>query len=90
MQIYFPDMLVIMDDSLVTLPATYDGLKDGGIVIINSKKTAEELLVPENAGIVASVDATGISEELFGKTFPILLCWVPLQNCGFGRQRCAF
>ena len=52
MQIYFPDMLVIMDDSLVTLPATYDGL------------------VPENAGIVASVDATGISEELFGKNIP--------------------
>lgn len=70
MQIYVPDMLVIMDDSLVTLPATYDGLKDGGIVIINSKKTAEELMVPENAGIVASVDATGISEEMFGKNIP--------------------
>ena len=70
MQIYDPDILVIMDDSLVTLPATYEGLKDGGIVIVNSKKTAEELLVPKTVGVVATVDATGISEELFGKNIP--------------------
>ena len=54
----------------MTLPATYEGLKDGGIVIVNSKKTAEELLVPETVGVVATVDATGISEELFGKNIP--------------------
>ncbi len=70
MQIYEPDILVIMDDTLVTLPATYDGLKDGGIVIINSKKTAAELDIPKQAGLVAAVDATGISEELFGRNIP--------------------
>lgn len=69
-QIYEPDMLVIMDDSLVGLPQTYAGLKDGGVVIINSVKTMEELQVPQNAGTVAIVDATGISEELFGKNIP--------------------
>ena len=36
MQVYEPEILVIMDDSLVGLPATYAGLKDGGIVVINS------------------------------------------------------
>lgn len=49
-QIYRPDILMIFDDSLVGLPATYAGLKDGGMVIINSTKTPEELGVPAQAG----------------------------------------
>ena len=59
-----------MDDSLVGLPATYAGLKDGGIVVINSTKTAAELGVPANAGEVAIVDASGIAEELIGRNIP--------------------
>lgn len=69
-QIYEPDVLVIMDDTLVHLPQTYAGLKEGGTVLINSTKTLEDLSVPECAGVVAEVDATGISEELFGKNLP--------------------
>ncbi len=70
MQVYEPEILVIMDDSLVGLPATYAGLKDGGIVVINSTKTAAELGVPANAGEVAIVDASGIAEELIGRNIP--------------------
>ncbi len=69
-QIYHPDILMIFDDSLVRLPATYAGLKEGGTVIINSVKTVEELDVPEQAGEIAIVNATGISEELFGRNMP--------------------
>lgn len=69
-QIYEPDMLVIMDDSLVGMEATYSGLKEGGMIIINSVKTREELSVPPQAGDVWIVDATGISEELFGRNIP--------------------
>lgn len=69
-QIYSPDILMIFDDSLVKLPATYAGLKEGGTVIINSVKSIEELGVPEQAGEIAIVNATGISEELFGKNMP--------------------
>ena len=69
-QIYEPDMLVIMDDSLVGMEATYSGLKEGGMIIINSTKSREELAVPPQAGDVAIVDATGISEDLFGRNIP--------------------
>lgn len=61
---------MIMDDSLVGLPATYAGLKDGGLVVVNSVKTPEELQIPKNAGQVAIVDATGIAEELIGRNIP--------------------
>ena len=69
-QIYEPDMLVIMDDSLVGMEATFSGLKEGGMIIINSTKSREELAVPPQAGDVAIVDATGISEDLFGRNIP--------------------
>lgn len=69
-QIYFPDVIVIMDDSLVGMDNTYAGLKDGGTVIINTAKPLDELNIPDRAGLVAAVDATGISERLFGKNLP--------------------
>lgn len=70
MQIYEPDMLVIMDDSLVSLPATYEGLKEGAMIIINSVKDPKDLNIPPQAGDVAMVDATGISEKYFGRNIP--------------------
>ncbi len=69
-QIYHPDILMIFDDSLISLPAAYEGLKEGGMVIINTVKDIEELNIPEQAGDVALVNATGISEELFGRNMP--------------------
>lgn len=69
-QVYNPDILMIFDDTLVHLPATYAGLKEGGTIIINSTKSAEELGIPAQAGEIAIIDASGISEKLFGKNMP--------------------
>lgn len=69
-QIYSPDILMIFDDTLVKLPATYSGLKDGGMVIINTRRALDELDIPPQAGEIAIVDATGISEKLFGRNMP--------------------
>ncbi len=69
-QIYHPDILVILDDTLIHLPETYDGLKEGGIVVINSTKKPEELNLPEGTGMVAVVDATRICLESFGRFIP--------------------
>lgn len=70
MQVYEPEILVILDDSLVSLPATYAGLKEGGLVVINSTKPVEELHIPKEAGQIALVDASGIAEELIGRNIP--------------------
>ncbi len=70
MQVYEPEMLVIMDDSLVSLPATYEGLKEGGVIVINTNKSVEELNVPKETALVATVDATAIAEELIGRNIP--------------------
>lgn len=70
MQVYEPDIIVIMDDSLVGMPETYAGLKDGGVIIVNTVKNMDELGIPEQAGTIVMIDATGISEKLFGKNIP--------------------
>lgn len=70
MQVYEPDILIIFDDSLVSAPETFDGLKAGGMVILNTTKTREELPLPPQAGSVWLVDAAGISEGLLGRNMP--------------------
>ena len=69
-QIYTPDVLVILDDTLIGLPETYEGLKEDGIVIINSTKNPTELNLPVNTGMVAIVDAAKISQDIIGRFIP--------------------
>ena len=70
MQVYEPDILMILDDSLTALPSTYEGLKEGGTVIMNTIKPPKELEIPPQAGRIALVDASGISEEFMGRNIP--------------------
>ena len=69
-QVYEPDVLIILDDTLVHLPATYAGLKEGGTVVINSVHDAAALQIPAQAGKVAIVDATTIAMEEIGRSIP--------------------
>jgi 2-oxoacid:acceptor oxidoreductase gamma subunit (pyruvate/2-ketoisovalerate family) len=71
-QIYEPDAVVVLDTGLIEVVDVMEGLKKGGIVIINTKKRPEELGFK---GIkVATVDATKIALEhgLGSKAAPIV------------------
>ncbi len=69
-QVYTPEILVIMDDSLISMPETYVGLLEGGTVVINTKKTVDELNLPESCKRVAIVDAKAVSEKVLGRNMP--------------------
>ncbi|MFA4873863.1 MAG: 2-oxoacid:acceptor oxidoreductase family protein [bacterium] len=62
-QIYRPDHLIILDPTLLNNPATFDGFKGEGWVLINAKRTPEEVRrVKRLEGLkVATVDASGIA-----------------------------
>ena len=45
-QIYQPDLVVIMDESLMDLQPLADGLKPGGKVVVNTAKKPEEMKSP--------------------------------------------
>ena len=70
--IYEPDYVVVVDDTLLeTVPVT-EGLKTSGAIIINTTKTGDELkpLLNGYSGKVYTIDARKVSEEALGKYFP--------------------
>ena len=70
--IYYPDYVVVVDETLLTSVDVTKGLKEEGAVIINSDKTPEELkhLLRGYKGRVYTIDARKISEETIGRYFP--------------------
>jgi pyruvate ferredoxin oxidoreductase gamma subunit len=70
--IYQPDVVVVLDPSLVGLVPITDGLKPGGILIVNTSKSADEIRKKLNyKGKLFTVDATHIAREELG---------VPISN----------
>lgn len=70
--IYTPDYVVVVDETLLKSVDVTKGLKDSGALIINSTKTPEEIrpLLKGYKGRVCVVDAEKISMETLGKNFP--------------------
>ncbi len=70
--IYEPDYVVVVDESLIDSVAVTAGLKKEGAIVINSAKSPEEIrpLLKGYEGRVCTIDANKISEEELGKVFP--------------------
>ena len=70
--IYDPQYVVVVDETLLEAVDVTKGLKEDGAIIINSAKTAEEIkpLLKGYQGRVVTVDARRISVEALGKYFP--------------------
>ncbi len=70
--IYNPDYVVVVDESLLPCVDVTAGLKENGAVIINSEKHPHELrpLLGNWQGRVYTIDARKISEETLGKNYP--------------------
>ena len=75
--IYAPDFVIVLDPTLVKAVNVVDGLKPGGLVLVNTKESADSLR--QGLGIsaeqkVATVDATGIAikHRLGSKAAPIV------------------
>lgn len=70
--IYEPDYVVVVDETLLASIDVTSGLKDTGAIIINTDKTPEEIRRYLNGydGKVCTIDARKISEEALGRYFP--------------------
>jgi len=65
--IYHPDAVVVLDESLIGLVNVTEGLKPGGVLIVNTSKTAKALAEVLNfKGRTATVDATAIARKELG------------------------
>ena len=70
--IYEPDYVVVVDDSLLECVDVTAGLKEDGAIVINTTKTPDEVrpLLKEYKGKVCTIDAKTISIETLGAYFP--------------------
>ena len=70
--IYEPDYVVVVDDTLLTSVPVTAGLKKDGAIVINTTKSPEQLkeLLNGYEGAVYTIDARKISEETLGRYFP--------------------
>ncbi len=70
--IYEPDYVVVVDDTLLESVDVTSGLKETGAIVINTTKSAEYLkkALKGYSGEVYTIDARKISEEALGKYFP--------------------
>ena len=70
--IYEPDYVVVVDDSLLEAVDVTAGLKQTGAIVINTTKDKEYIKKHLNGyeGEVYKIDARKISEEALGKYFP--------------------
>ena len=70
--IYNPDYVVVVDETLLESVDVTHGLNPDGAIIINTDKTPDEIrpMLSDYAGKVCTIDARAISEEILGKNFP--------------------
>ena len=62
-----PDVVAVLDPSLLRIVNVASGLKDGGVLVINTRKSAEQ--IRSEFGFkwrLATIDATKVARELLG------------------------
>ena len=70
--IYNPDLVIVVDESLLNSVDVTSGLSNDGAIIVNTGKTPSDItpLLKGYEGKVYTVDARSISVEALGKYFP--------------------
>ncbi len=61
-QVSHPDVVVVLDDSLLEVARVTDGMAPGGIIIVNTTRTAAELGLRDDVRVVTA-DVSGSAEE---------------------------
>jgi pyruvate ferredoxin oxidoreductase gamma subunit len=66
-EITHPDVVVVLDPGLLTIVNVLSGLKEGGLLIINTKKSFKGIAANFKTKCrMAKVDATAIAREILG------------------------
>ncbi len=70
--IYDPDYVAVVDDTLLHSVNVTGGLKESGAILINTQKSKDEImpLLGDYKGAVYAIDAHKVSMETLGKYFP--------------------
>ena len=67
-----PDIVIVLDETLLEIANVSDGLTDDGVIVVNTQKTPKEIreLLKLKGAKVHTIDATKISIDELGKPIP--------------------
>jgi pyruvate ferredoxin oxidoreductase gamma subunit len=65
-QVYEPDYVIVQDPSLIPGVDVASGMKNGGLIIINTEKDPSALKI-HTSSTVRTIDATALALEIIGK-----------------------
>jgi pyruvate ferredoxin oxidoreductase gamma subunit len=68
-QITNPDYVIVQDPTVISVVDVFRGLKNGGLVIVNTEKKPNELNLQTKAKVI-TVPATNIANEIIGRPIP--------------------
>jgi len=70
--IYEPDFVVVVDDTLLSAVDVTKGLKENGAILVNTSLDVKEIqkMLPDYSGKIYTIDATKISMECLKANFP--------------------
>lgn len=70
--IYTPDYVVVLDETLLDSVDVTDGLRDSGAIIINTPSSGQEIRAKLRGytGALYTLDGRRLSEEILGRNFP--------------------
>lgn len=70
--VYSPDFVIVVDDSLIETVDVTKGLKDNGAILVNTEKSVDEIrkMLNEYSGKIYTIDASKISMECLKANFP--------------------
>jgi pyruvate ferredoxin oxidoreductase gamma subunit len=64
-QVYEPNVVIVLDSGLLSIVNVEDGMREGGVLIVNTKKSLEEFKAKHSfSHRLCLVDATGIALEI--------------------------
>lgn len=69
-QVYEPRCVIVMDPTLGAAVDLFEGVPEGGILVINSAEAPEMITVPSRIATVAAVNATDLAIAKLGKAIP--------------------
>jgi len=64
-QIYHPTKIIVLDDTLLDVVNITDGAQAGASILINTRKTASELSLPDYLNVI-TLDASAIARDIIG------------------------
>lgn len=66
-RVYHPDVIIVLDPTIMNAVNVFEGVKEGGILVLNTTHDPKDMDIPGHIASVTVVDATKIALDIIGR-----------------------